>query len=67
MEMLRLGKSRREEYFRMDERVVVDGQDLSEILIGHGLAVRYDGGTETKDWCAETGGDAAGLFGGGGR
>ncbi len=51
----------------MDERVVVDGQDLSEILIGHGLAVRYDGGTETKDWCAETGGDAAGLFGGGGR
>ena len=62
--VIQLRKASRDKYFRIDARVVADGQDLSEILIGHGLAVRYDGGTKTKNWCAEAEGDAAGRLGG---
>ena len=40
-----------EKYFRIVAPVVVDGIDLSEVLIAKGLAVSYDGGTKTKDWC----------------
>ncbi|MDI3467922.1 MAG: hypothetical protein OJF50_006743 [Nitrospira sp.] len=51
---IRLRKASRDKYFRVDARVIADGADLSEILINQGLAVPYDGGTKTKDWCAET-------------
>lgn len=61
-----LRKASRDKYFRIDARVLADGQDLSEILLAQGLAVPYDGGTKTKDWCVEAGGEASGLLGGGG-
>lgn len=51
---IRLRKASRDKYFRVDARVIADGADLSEILINQGLAVPYDGGAKTKDWCAET-------------
>ncbi|MCW5797724.1 MAG: thermonuclease family protein [Nitrospira sp.] len=50
---IHLRKASRDKYFRIDARVMVDGQDLSEILMSRGLAVPYDGGTKTTDWCAE--------------
>lgn len=50
---IRLFKASRDKYFRIDARVVADGQDLSELLMAQGLAVPYDGGTKTKDWCME--------------
>ncbi len=43
----------RDKYFRIDARVLADGQDLADLLISQGLAVPYDGGTKTADWCAE--------------
>jgi len=30
---------------------MVDGVDISEVLIQKDLAVLYDGGTKVKDWC----------------
>ncbi len=65
-EAIHLRKASRDKYFRIDSKVIVDGQDLSTLLIEQGLAVPYDGGTKTKDWCAEAGGDVPGLLGGGG-
>lgn len=59
-----LRKASRDKYFRIDARVMADGQDLSETLISQGFAVPYNGGTKTKDWCAEAGGDVPGLLGG---
>ena len=42
----------RGKYFRLVASVEADGQDVSDLLIQEGLAVPYDGGTKTKDWCA---------------
>ena len=41
----------RGKYFRIVARVVADGEDISDLLFQNGLAVAYDGGTKTKDWC----------------
>ena len=42
----------RGKYFRLVARVIVDGIDLSQELLRHGLAVPYDGGTKAvTDWC----------------
>lgn len=41
----------RGKYFRIVANVIVDGEDLSEMMIDNGFAVRYDGGTKVKDWC----------------
>ena len=41
----------RGKYFRLVAVVIADGQNLSDVLIARGLAVPYDGGTKTKDWC----------------
>jgi len=32
-------------------RFIVDGQDISALLIEKSHAVPYDGGTKTNDWC----------------
>jgi micrococcal nuclease len=53
-ERIKLHKASRDKYFRINARVIADGQDLSEMLVAKGLATPYDGGTKTKDWCAET-------------
>ncbi|MDH4121094.1 MAG: thermonuclease family protein [Deltaproteobacteria bacterium] len=41
----------RDKYFRLDAVVLADGQNVSDHLIQQGLAVPYDGGTKTKNWC----------------
>jgi micrococcal nuclease len=33
--------------------IMVEGTTLSKLLIDNGHAVAYDGGTKSKDWCAE--------------
>ena len=43
----------RGKYFRIVARVVADGKDVGQTLIDHGIAVKYDGGKKTKDWCAD--------------
>ncbi|MBF0605232.1 MAG: hypothetical protein HQL07_16270 [Nitrospirae bacterium] len=42
---------RRLQYFRIVARVVADGMDVGEMLIGAGLAVSYDGRRKTGAWC----------------
>ena len=41
----------RGKYFRIVADVFVDDVILSQILLDSKLAVTYDGGTKTKDWC----------------
>jgi len=44
-------KEVRGKYFRIVGRLIVDGMDISDLLIQRQLAVLYDGGTKRKDWC----------------
>lgn len=47
-----LKRAERDKYFRINARVIADGEDVSAVLLIKGLAIAYDGGTKTKDWCA---------------
>ena len=38
-------------YFRIAADVIVDGENLSDVLIEAGMAIRYDGGKKTHKWC----------------
>ncbi len=49
--VIELRNMKRGKYFRIVADVLVDDVNLSEILVDSKLAVRYDGGTKTKDWC----------------
>jgi len=40
-----------DKYGRYLVNVSKNGKDLAEELVRNGLAVFYDGGTKTKDWC----------------
>jgi len=44
-------KEVRGKYFRIVGRLIADGVDISDLLIQRHLAVLYDGGTKSKDWC----------------
>ena len=44
-------KEVRGKYFRIVGRLIADDVDISDLLIQKNLAVLYDGGTKTKDWC----------------
>jgi len=48
-------KEVRGKYFRIVGRLIADGVDISEVMIQKNLAVLYDGGTKTKDWCEQGG------------
>lgn len=41
----------RGKYFRVVDDVYADGRNIGETLLRKGLAVRYDGGRKTQDWC----------------
>lgn len=41
----------RGKYFRIVADVMISEHSLGEFLIKHGLAVVYDGGKKTHDWC----------------
>lgn len=49
--IIELRNIKRGKYFRLVADVFVDEISLSEILIDSKLAVSYDGGTKTKNWC----------------
>ncbi len=41
----------RGKYFRIAADVIVDGENLADLLIDAGMAVRYDGGKKIHKWC----------------
>ena len=41
----------RGKYFRIAADVIVDEENLADMLIEAGIAVRYDGGKKMKNWC----------------
>lgn len=50
--VIELRRMKRGKYFRIVADVYADGHSVGESLVRNGLAVRYDGGTKTKDWCS---------------
>ncbi len=48
---IELRHMQRGKYFRIVADVYVDGENLGEMLVEKGLAVVYDGGHKSKDWC----------------
>jgi endonuclease YncB( thermonuclease family) len=48
---IELRHMKRGKYFRIVADVYVDGNSLGDALVDAGLAVPYDGGTKTKEWC----------------
>ena len=50
-EQITLKNMERGKYFRIAADVFVDGENLSEVLVGAGMAIRYSGGKKTFDWC----------------
>ena len=41
----------RGKYFRIAADVIIDGENLADVLVEAGMAVRYDGGKKTHKWC----------------
>ena len=52
-ETITLKNIERGKNFRIVADVFVDGENLSEILIESGVALPYDGGKKTHNWCEE--------------
>jgi len=50
-EKVNLKNMERGKYFRIAADVFADGESLAEILIEAGMAVRYNGGKKTHNWC----------------
>ena len=50
-EQITLKNMERGKYFRIAADVIVDGENLADVLVEAGMAVRYDGGKKTHKWC----------------
>ena len=50
-EQITLKNMERGKFFRIAADVIVDGENLADMLIEAGMAVRYDGGKKTHKWC----------------
>ena len=50
-EQITLKNLERGKYFRIVADVIADGEDLADMLIEAGMAVRYDGGKKNTRWC----------------
>ena len=50
-ERINLKNMERGKYFRIAADVIVDGENLADVLVEAGMAVRYDGGKKTHKWC----------------
>ena len=50
--VIQIRHTARDKYFRVLAEIVADGVELNDLLVKRGLAVPYNGGTKTKDWCA---------------
>ena len=49
-EQITLKNMERGKYFRIAADVIVDGENLADMLIEAGVAIRYDGGKKTHKW-----------------
>ena len=50
-ETITLRNMKRGKYFRIAADVIVDGESLADILIEAGMAIKYNGGKKTYEWC----------------
>jgi micrococcal nuclease len=50
-EQITLENMERGKYFRIAADVMVDEENLADLLINAGMAVKYDGGKKNKNWC----------------
>ena len=50
-EKIDLKNMKRGKYFRIVADVYVGGENIADMLIEAGMAVKYDGGKKIKDWC----------------
>jgi len=50
-EQIALKNMERGKYFRIAAYVIVDGENLADMLIEAGMAIRYDGGKKIHKWC----------------
>ena len=50
-EKIELKNMERGKYFRIAADVIVDGENLADMLVEAGMAVRYDGRKKTYKWC----------------
>ena len=50
-EQITLKNMERGKYFRIAADVYVDGENLGDLLIEAGIAVKYDGGKKIHQWC----------------
>ena len=48
---IELKNMERGKYFRIAADVMVDGENLADMLIEAGMAIRYDCGKKTHKWC----------------
>jgi len=53
MQLVRLCTSDRGKYFRIAADVIVDGENLGNMLIEAGVAIKYSGKKKTHQWCEE--------------
>jgi micrococcal nuclease len=52
-EQIVLRNMERGKYFRIAANVIVDGENLSDMLIEAGMAIKYDGRKKTHKWCEQ--------------
>jgi micrococcal nuclease len=50
-EQITLNNMERSKYFRIAADVIVDGENLGDMLVETGVAIRYDGGRKVHKWC----------------
>ena len=50
-EKITLKNMKRGKYFRIAADVIIDGENLADMLIEAGMAIRYDGGKKTHKLC----------------
>ena len=50
-EQITLKNLERGKYFRIVADVIADGEDLADMLVEAGMALRYDGGKKAHGWC----------------
>ena len=50
-EQITLKNMERGKYFRIADDALVDGEDLGDMLVEAGVAVKYDGGKKSHKWC----------------
>ena len=52
-EQIVLRNMERGKYFRIAADVIVDGENLGDMLVEAGIAIKYDGGKKIQKWCGE--------------